>query len=632
MQKNISIVIMNSPTRLSLKLDITGSAAYGGDTVDRKGWVVSSSERTTNNRMRTDRVAILQQRAVDEPRLVAAFHEISSMIDVGGFYSLVDEVLEMRQTAAQSRSFATKRGIYPPQDMLVSSVILLQCYDGGEDCSNFLNVLRTAYNSDALPTSTGQHIYRVNLVTSGIKNVYTFEFIEEREYWRFILGIRKGARGETVAVSGTCRNLGGVHDTSDTATNGKKAGGSRATASKTLLSSLVGSSTQTESIASASTTTANCRVTIRDDHLAVRGIGAKGQLLNDEVIIDLKDLWAMALTADYTATTANLLSVRIELPDTTLQKIHDMDTIDTILTSNEVEIAPLQKMTSIVSPLLPRGPLYSSTSCNLDTLTGHFWQGGELQELKLQIRDSKNNWEIGEQTFTPTQLVVNYSTVDAGGDAPAPLIAKSPKATPNNARRNLHLSSMQFMSEFDSPKATPKSVGSTHFSDNAARLSSPANASSKQAITIPIIKLDHEQRIEMNLVNKGGEKALKLLIKQATNLILPVKTGLFGSSTPSPPSVFCTIYLVGKDDKRLTTNREEMRTDPIKGFEPTWNQTIFLQDDKVGINEVESVMVLLRDAASGVLKHKHIGQVNIPISCFLDVAADFCLPIEPSYR
>ena len=87
-----------------------------------------------------------------------------------------------------------------------------------------------------------------------------------------------------------------------------------------------------------------------------------------------------------------------------------------------------------------------------------------------------------------------------------------------------------------------------------------------------------------------------------------------------------------------SSNNADSRTEALKGFSPKWNKEIVLaydgtQGDLVGLNAVSSVMVLLRDAASGILKHSHIGQVIIPIACFLsDTEADLCLPLEPSHR
>jgi hypothetical protein len=44
-------------------------------------------------------------------------------------------------------------------------------------------------------------------------------------------------------------------------------------------------------------------------------------------------------------------------------------------------------------------------------------------------------------------------------------------------------------------------------------------------------------------------------------------------------------------------------------------------------------MILVRDSSYGLLKHLHIGQVTIPIECFLyQTEAAFILPLESTYR
>lgn len=45
------------------------------------------------------------------------------------------------------------------------------------------------------------------------------------------------------------------------------------------------------------------------------------------------------------------------------------------------------------------------------------------------------------------------------------------------------------------------------------------------------------------------------------------------------------------------------------------------------------VMIKVRDSAAGVFKHKHLGQVIVPISCFIyQTEATFCLPLESTTR
>jgi hypothetical protein len=144
-----------------------------------------------------------------------------------------------------------------------------------------------------------------------------------------------------------------------------------------------------------------------------------------------------------------------------------------------------------------------------------------------------------------------------------------------------------------------------------------------------VLKYRETKRFDIEILEKQFSKALRINIKNAS--------GLGGQSASmkrsSPPSAYCTVYLIGKSGDRLTSNHAEVRTEIVKSLDPEWNKEILLQDSKLGIDEVQGVMVLVRDAASGILKHKHLGQVMIPIDCFLaQDEASFCLPLEPSYR
>jgi hypothetical protein len=144
-----------------------------------------------------------------------------------------------------------------------------------------------------------------------------------------------------------------------------------------------------------------------------------------------------------------------------------------------------------------------------------------------------------------------------------------------------------------------------------------------------VLKYRETKRFDIEILEKQFSKALRINIKNAS--------GLGGHSLSMKksnlPSAYCTVYLIGKSGDRLTSNHAEVRTEIVKSLDPEWNKEILLQDSKLGIDEVQGVMVLIRDAASGILKHKHLGQVMIPIDCFLaQDEASFCLPLEPSYR
>jgi hypothetical protein len=111
------------------------------------------------------------------------------------------------------------------------------------------------------------------------------------------------------------------------------------------------------------------------------------------------------------------------------------------------------------------------------------------------------------------------------------------------------------------------------------------------------------------------------------------------------PSTYCTVYLVNEKGDRLTVNTVDARTEtaPVNS-DPVWNKEFLLRYDGQDVSHRPStqtvptdvptgVMIKVRDAASGFLRHKHIGQVVVPISCFIyHTEATFTLPLDPTYR
>ena len=135
---------------------------------------------------------------------------------------------------------------------------------------------------------------------------------------------------------------------------------------------------------------------------------------------------------------------------------------------------------------------------------------------------------------------------------------------------------------------------------------------------------------DVDLALEANLKAARLVIKRASNL---PSSSLALEAKKIPPTVYATVYLVGANGEKRSVNSADSRTDAIKSFDPEWNKEVLLQNEKQGLDDITAVMVLFRDSSVGYMKHHHIGRVNIPFSCFLDnVQADFCLPLEPTYR
>ncbi|KAJ1431982.1 hypothetical protein B484DRAFT_448094, partial [Ochromonadaceae sp. CCMP2298] len=147
------------------------------------------------------------------------------------------------------------------------------------------------------------------------------------------------------------------------------------------------------------------------------------------------------------------------------------------------------------------------------------------------------------------------------------------------------------------------------------------------SINTSMIAFDAPRLYRVPLQGEGTRKALRLVIKGASSLPSSTSRGL-------APTVYATVYLVDAAGEKASANLIEARTEALQSFDPQWHKEVMLDTQQGGdMPEVTAVMVLLRDHAKGFRKHHHIGRVNIPISCFLEnTAADFVLPLEPSYR
>eukprot|EP01038_Epipyxis_sp_PR26KG_P005386 gene5386-7469_t len=182
-----------------------------------------------------------------------------------------------------------------------------------------------------------------------------------------------------------------------------------------------------------------------------------------------------------------------------------------------------------------------------------------------------------------------------------------------------------------SPPSSPKGNNTDRKSFGKPPLTHNNSANSPFSFSKRVIRFSNPYYSEVVLKQKSLSKAGRILIKKAENL--PPTNPKSKNGMYIPPTAYCTAYLIGINGEKLTSNNIETRTEPIKSFDPEWNMEILMQDNKAGLDNISAVMILIRDAASGLLKHHHIGQVTIPITCFLyNTEAEFCLPLESTYR
>jgi hypothetical protein len=175
------------------------------------------------------------------------------------------------------------------------------------------------------------------------------------------------------------------------------------------------------------------------------------------------------------------------------------------------------------------------------------------------------------------------------------------------------------------PTPSPSSPRRQRANSYSASSSNPFTllSSSSFPITMPI---------EIPITPPDMDLIAKLSIYRLENL---PSSSSASSSPPSqvlvPPSAYCVVYLVGCDGEIIESLGN--KTLPIKSTNPCWNLE-FLLHTPLGISEIESVLIKVKDASVGTFRHKHLGQVELPIDIFLPThpPAQLRLPLMPTDR
>lgn len=143
---------------------------------------------------------------------------------------------------------------------------------------------------------------------------------------------------------------------------------------------------------------------------------------------------------------------------------------------------------------------------------------------------------------------------------------------------------------------------------------------------------------------------VRLSAAQATNKALEVEIlradDLMAGGSRAP-SAYCACYLIDIEGSRIgeslgdrlgvfKTSDGEWKTDVVEGsHNPQWDTRIMMQeDDEVGVSSnVSHVLIIFKDVQSKLRRPVHIGQVVVPMGCFLDgQAIPLTLPLEPAAK
>ena len=143
----------------------------------------------------------------------------------------------------------------------------------------------------------------------------------------------------------------------------------------------------------------------------------------------------------------------------------------------------------------------------------------------------------------------------------------------------------------------------------------------------------------ISISSTPSNKAVEVIIIGATELPL--------NQNGTEPSTYCAVYLLDsygnrmgskfeRDFKMFGTSMEgEWKTDVIKTkTNPTWDTKLVMQEDgDVGIDGVTCVQIVVKEVSSRFGRPQHIGQVSIPVGCFVEgTPAQLTLPLEPSSK
>lgn len=153
----------------------------------------------------------------------------------------------------------------------------------------------------------------------------------------------------------------------------------------------------------------------------------------------------------------------------------------------------------------------------------------------------------------------------------------------------------------------------------------------------PVLYNSVTQRVQLSAA-KAANKALEVNVMGADDLM---------SGSTRAPNVYCACYLIDTEGARIGASLAdrlgvfkmsdgEWKTDVEEASRnPRWETKIMMQeDDEVGVSSnVSHVLIIFKDVQSKLRRPVHIGQVVVPMGCFLDgQAVPLTLPLEPAAK
>jgi hypothetical protein len=147
-------------------------------------------------------------------------------------------------------------------------------------------------------------------------------------------------------------------------------------------------------------------------------------------------------------------------------------------------------------------------------------------------------------------------------------------------------------------------------------LSDDGNTRSLEALPLPL-------QVDIPLSSPDVDLVARLIIYGGADIP--------GVNNHATPNVYCVVYIRGRDGSVIEAGGN--KTMSVKSKNPQWNVE-FILHTLLGVAEIDSVLIKIKDASVGSLRHRHIGQVELPAAVFVptETVAKLHLPLMATER
>lgn len=519
-------------------------------------------------------------------------------------YLFIEELSELDnvKTLSIEEIISKQRGVYPASYLNSNNYFLFTDEKLlTNEVKNFLTSLNSSFNNKNLNQNNNCSL-KINIITKNLSDFHSILFNNERYYWLFLYAIKKYYTNPSYSssinsfieknsnnfINGNC-----FFNTTNNANNS----GARPLMNLIGKVSLLNNNNNPEKPS---------KFRINNEKILIFNASNSNETF---LSLNIEDILAITIDSDYSPVKELILESKVSLPR---QGINNNKCTSEVL-NYQLEILPPIKIKTDLN-------LYNKFSYQTKNI---------LPQYPLHISEDLNQFDRSKNdlyTLIPINIKEFYET-------------DSVSTSISSFKTDYHKFQMILMDlsenghvllrdEFfvgDFFKETPPDnifLNDVSTFNSQAINSNPFLKSSMNYSTKNTIKFRNKIKNEIVIKQSNDfNKAVKLVIHNASEL-----------NSTSIPSAYCTVYLINSKGEKISTNNPESRTDQVKSKNPNFNKEFLLQDNNNNITDISSILVIIRDSSSGIMKHKHLGQVMINIENFIDSEVNLTLPIEPTYR